>query len=418
MPNDPNEPQYRKFYVEWWKIRQSTIIAIVAIFLVLGLIGYGGWRFLKSDFVNKPDAPQAPKDAAIVISFEGDVRIIRAATRETILVTRQTFVSAGDTIQTQADGRAKIQMIDGSVLSIRANSTVVIRDSNSLFGGPNVRVTLDDGQINVRTDEQPANTENVVEVRESENKIGADTDASFDINKDNNSGEIRISRGSIETTVGGEKTVVRENEFAALNEGKIATKEKLLGPPIHNSPSSDEQLVGSLSGIADVMMRWQSPDVNLALSYSIQISKLPQFASPDAIIVDKQGLTSPSLAVGGLLPGTYYWRVKASSSSGQSSNWSAYWKFTVIKRENSKAIGVRDWNVESLGGTIYRVSGKTQPGATVRSQGKSVFALGDGAFLLQISAPGAQVTVEVSDDRGNRSSFVIGLPSGKLIKQF
>ncbi len=412
------EPKYRKFYVEWWNIRQRTVFILLAILLTFGLLGYGGYRFVKSDFVSKSENPEAPKDAAMVITFEGDVRIIRAATRETILVTRQTFVSAGDTIQTQADGRAKIQMIDGSVLSIRPNSTVVIRDSNSLFGGPNVRVTLDDGQINVRTEDQPANSENVVEVRESENRIGADTDASFDINKESNSGEIRISRGAVETTVGGEKTVVRENEFAALTDGRIGTKEKLLGPPVHNSPSSDQQFVAALNGAADVTFRWQSPDVNLSLVYAIQISKLPQFSSPDAIVVDKQGLTNPTLLVGGLLPGNYYWRVKAVSTSGQASNWSAYWKFTVIKRENSKAIAVRDWNVESLGGTIYRVSAKTQPGATVRSQGKSTFALGDGAFLLQISAPGNQTIVEVSDDRGNRSSYVLALPGGSVIRQY
>lgn len=418
MPKEPEGPKYQKFYVDWWNIRRRTIYLVTATLLFCGLTAFGIWKFMQSDFVNNPDGPEAPKDAAIVVSFEGDVRVIRAATRETILVTRQTFVSAGDTIQTQADGRAKIQMIDGSVLSIRPNSTVVIRDSSSLFGGPNVRVTLDDGQINVRTEEQPENTENVVEVRESENKIGADTDASFDINKENNSGEIRISRGSIETTIGGEKMVVKENEFAALNDGRLGTREKLLVPPIHNSPSSDQQLVGSMSGVTDVMFRWQSPDVNLALTYSIQVSKLPQFSPPDAILVDKQGLISPSLAVGGLFPGTYYWRVKALSSSGQSSNWSAYWKFTVIKRESSNAIGARDWNVESLGGPIYRISGKTQPGATVRSQGKSTFALGDGSFLLQISAPGNQTTVEISDERGNRSSFVIGLSSGNVIKQF
>jgi hypothetical protein len=412
------EPKYRKFYVEWWKIRQRTIFLLVAILGFIALTGAGVFFLLRGDFASKQDNPDAPKDAATVISFEGDVRIIRAATRETILVTRPTFVSAGDTIQTQADGRARIQMIDGSVLSIRPNSTVVIRDSTSLFGGPNVRVTLDDGQINVRTEQQPENTQNVVEVRESENRIGADTDASFDINKENNSGEIRISRGRVETTVGGEKTVVQENEFAALNDGKIGNKEKLLVPPVHNSPSSDEQLVGSLSGVADIMFRWQSPDVSLVLTYSIQVSKLPQFSSADSMVLDRQGLTSPSFPIGGLLPGTYYWRVKATSTSGQTSNWSAYWKFTVIRRESTKSIGARDWAVESLGGPIYRISGKTQPGATVRSQGKSTFALGDGAFLLQVSAPGTQTTVEISDDRGNRSSFVLALPGGKVLRQF
>ena len=412
------EPKYRKFYVEWWNIKRSTIYKLVAILVFFSLLGFGGWWLYKRNWlIPDPEASNIPKDAARVISFEGDVRIIRATTRETILITRPTFVSAGDTIQTQADGRAKIQMIDGSVLSIRANSTVVIRDSNSLFGGPNVRVTLDGGQINVRTENQPENTQNVVEVRESENKINSQTDASFGINQESGGGEIRISRGSVETTVGGEKTVVKENEYAPLDNGKLGTKEKLLAPPIHNSPSSNEQIVGSLSGATDIVFRWQSPDVNSVLTYILQIAKIPSFAA-DSIVIDRQGLTSPNFTLGGLLPGTYYWRVQANSNSGQTSNWSEQWKFSVIKREGSSSIGASGWQVEDLGGKIYRISGKTQSGATVRSQGKSTFAVGDGSFLLQISSPTVQTTVEISDDKGNRSSFVLNLSNGKIVKQF
>ncbi len=412
------ESKYRKFYVEWWNIKKSTIYKLVAIFVFLGALTYGGWWVLKSNWlVAQPELADAPKDAAKVISFEGDVRIIRAATRETILVTRPTFISAGDTIQTQADGRARIQMIDGSVLSIRANSTVVIRDSNSLFGGPNVRVTLDDGQINVRTEDQPENTQNVVEVRESENKINPQTDASFGINQQSGGGEIRISRGSIETTVGGEKTVVKENEYAALDGSRLANKEKLIAPPVHNSPSSNEQMVGSLSGAADLVFRWQSPDVTSVLTYSLQVAKLPSFAA-DSMVIERQGLTNPSFTLGGLLPGTYYWRVLASSNSGQASNWSEQWKFTIVKREGSTAIAASGWQVETLGGTVYRISGKTQPGATVRTQGKQTFATGDGSFLMQITSPSQQTTVEISDDRGNRSSFVLNLSNSRIVRQF
>lgn len=412
------EHKYRKFYVEWWNIKRSTVYKLVALLLFVAGASYGTWWMIKSNWlIATPEATEAPKDAARVISFEGDVRIIRAATRETILITRPTFVSAGDTIQTQADGRAKIQMIDGSILSIRANSTVVIRDSNSLFGGPNVRVTLDDGQINVRTEDQPANTENVVEVRESENRIGSQTDASFGINQQSGSGEIRISRGAVETTVGGEKTVVRENEYAALDSGRLANREKLIAPPIHNSPSSSEQIVSSASGAADIVFRWQSPDVSSALSYSLQIARLPSF-SPDSIVTERQGLTSATFTLGGVVPGAYYWRVAALSQSGQNSSWSEHWKFTVIKREASSAINVSAWKVDDLGGKIYRVTGKTQAGATVRSQGKQTFAAADGSFLLQIISPSAQTTVEVSDERGNRSSFVLNLAQSRVVRQY
>jgi hypothetical protein len=178
------EKKQRRFYVDWWQIRRSTIYGAAAIILLLsGLIGGGWWVYRNDFFLAKPETTDIPKDAARIVSFEGDVRIIRAATRETILVTKLTFVSAGDTIQTQADGRAQIQMIDGSTLSIRPNSTVVIRDSASIFGGTNVRVTLDDGQINVKTQDQTEQTENVVEVLESESRLFPQTDASFNINE-------------------------------------------------------------------------------------------------------------------------------------------------------------------------------------------------------------------------------------------
>ena len=149
---------------------------------------------------------------------------------------------AGDTIQTQADGKAQIKMIDGSTLSIRPNSTVVIRDSASLFGGTNVRVSLGDGQINVKTQDQGENTQNVVELKESENRLASQTDANFNTNDKSNGGEIRISRGSVETNAGGETTIVKENEFASVNNGKVVSKEKMLAPPTLIAPGQSAQI--------------------------------------------------------------------------------------------------------------------------------------------------------------------------------
>src|SRR5829696_2017058 len=239
------ENKYRKFYVEWWKIRKSTIYGLVAFVVVTGAVITGVWWALQYDWFAQQAAADSPKDAARIISFEGDVRITRAATRETILVTKETFVAAGDTIQTQADGRAVIQMIDQSVYSVRPNSTVVIRDISSIFGGTNVRVALDDGQINVRTNDQPANTENVVEMMDSETRLKSQTDASFNADAYSQDGEIRISRGSVETAIGGERATINANEFAAVNDGRIESREKLLLPPHPNSP-------GNLSQVVDV----------------------------------------------------------------------------------------------------------------------------------------------------------------------
>ena len=100
--------RYRKFYVDWWNIRRSTIYGSIAIVLFVGLIAGGTWYASLNNWFQAVENGEAPKDAARIVSFEGEVRITRAATRETILVTRATYVTAGDTIQRGRDKRSRI----------------------------------------------------------------------------------------------------------------------------------------------------------------------------------------------------------------------------------------------------------------------------------------------------------------------
>lgn len=408
---EPNK--YRGVYVDWWQIKRSTIYSGAALALFVAALLGGGWWLWRSEFFTaRQEIAAAPKDSAKVISFEGDVRIVRAATRETILVTNITYVSAGDTIQTQADGRAQVQMIDGSTLTIRPNSTVVIRDSASIFGGTNVRVTLDDGQINVKTQDQSEGTQNVVEVLESENRLFPQTDASFNINEQTNGGEIRISRGGVESNVGGEKTVVQANEFAAVNNGKISPKERLLDAPKPVAPTNSEQITAA----NDVSFRWQKPESNSPLSFHLQISKSPFFVA-DAIIIEREKLTSQIFTLANLASGTYYWRLRANAASGQASDWGEPWKFAVVKQATTESLAVSEWQVEKVGGNVHLISGRTQPGAIVRVAGREVFAASDGSFRLQISAAAPNITVEVSDERGNRSRYGLNLSSATATRQ-
>lgn len=406
--------KYRKFYVEWWNIRRSTIYGAMAIILLAATLAFGGWWASKNNWFAAGEAETYPMDSAKIISFEGEVRITRAATRETILVTKQTYVAAGDTVQTQADGRAIIQMIDGSVYSVRPNSTVVVRDTTSLFGGKNVRVRLNDGQLNVRTDEQPDNVKNIVEVAESENQLGPQTDASFDTDGENG-GEIRVSRGGVETTLGGETSKIGPDQYAAVNNGQLSAREKILAPPVPVAPGNSSQLIDAGGGVS-VGFNWQPPDQPVQ-SYYLQVAKSPWF-SPDAILVDRTGLGSNDFHLTGLTPGTYYWRVRALSRSGQTTNWNDAWKFTVVRRESNIRIELTDLKVESVGGGIFIITGKTQPGMAVRSQGRDTFAVSDGSFRLQVSSQSAETSIEIGDDRGNRAGFVVSLRTGRLMKRY
>lgn len=410
--------KYRKFYIDWWNIKRSTIYSAVFTIVFLSALIGGIWYAWKKDwFLAATEATNIPQDAGKLTSFEGDVRIIRATTRETILVTKTTYVLAGDTIQTQGDGRATVQMIDGSTLAIRPNSTVVIRDSSSLFGGKNVRVALDDGQINVKTEDQPADTKNVVEVMESENRLLPQTDASFNTNPTTNGGEIRISRGGVETNVGGQTTVIKENEFASVNNGKLGTKERIIGAPKPVSPDNSAQLLDTSGRGAAAVFRWQNSETVTGANYALQISKSPYFAA-DAILLEKQSLANSNYTLNDVPPGTYYWRARVTSGSGQTSDWGEPWKFSVVKRGGSQTIAAAEWKVEPVGGTIYRIAGKTQPGATVRIQGRETFAQSDGSFMLQVSSSLAETVVEISDEKGNKTTYALSLKTGTAVQRF
>lgn len=415
QPQHDEDLKYHKFYIDWWNIRKSTIYSLIA--LVILVIGAGGfyWWASRHDWFAAAATSDAPENSAQIISFEGDVRVTRSATRETIVVTRATYVAAGDTIQTQADGRAVLKMIDGSVFTVKPNSTIVVRDNSSIFSGKNVRVSLDDGQLNVRTDQQPENSENVVEVAESENKLMSDTDASFNADAQTNGGEIRISRGGVETTLGGQTTTLRENEFASVNNGQITNRERLLEPPHQTTPSNLAQILDTTGAGASVALAWQS---NGAANYYVQVSRSPYF-STDSILVDRPQLAATETRIGGLSPGTYYWRLRSTAKSGQTTDWNEPWKFQIVKNESGRSIEVSEWRSENIGGNVYLVSGRTQPGLAVRIQGREPMYVGsDGSFRIQVTTPSAVAAIEISDDRGNRSGFVLSLQTAKVMRRY
>jgi len=411
------EPQYKKIYVEWWKIRRSTIYGVLGFIIISCLIGGIVWLAMRGNWFSQENVMPTPKNAASILSFEGDVRIIRAATRETVVVTKETFIAAGDTIQTQADGKAIVQMVDGSVLTVRPNSTLIIKDNSSIFGGANVRVSLDDGQLNVRTEQLPEDAENVVEMSESETSIKSQTDASFDTDANTNGGEIRITRGSVDTTIGGAKTTISENEFASVNDGRIASKEQLLLAPRPVQPSDGSQVVDNSGAGVSVSFVWEDASTVPITGYYIQVSRSPIFAA-DAILVDRSSLTSREFRLAGLQPGTYYWRVRSTARSGQTSEWNPHAKFAVVRRGSSPTIDVSNWSVEPVGGSVYIISGRTQPGMLVRCQGNQIFAANDGSFRLQISSGSGEVPVEVNDDRGNRAGFLLSLRNSRVVRRF
>lgn len=414
MKNKPS-----RFYLEWWTIEKRTIYSIIGLFVLctaIGGAGYYVWAYgipFKKVFVQTNNA-----EGARFISFEGDVRVVRAATRETVVVTANTRLYPGDTVQTGSDGRARVNMADGSTLVVRPNSTVIVRDNARSENGlrTNVEVALDDGQINVKTETLNENTNNVVQTKQTKNKLDSQTDATFGVNPETQAAEIRISSGSVETqTSNGEKTTVRGGEYVSVNSaGTVSKREKLLNVPQPSSPRDLAKIFVSSNNSATATLSWQRPPMGSVAYYRVEVATSPFFVGAGRV-TERDKLESQNFFVSDLKPGTYFWRVRATATSGQVSEWSEPLKFIVAPRGAGDIVGVVEWKVDYLGGRIYVVSGKASPGTNIQILGRNTPADNDGQFQLQISVPdGTQdIGVEARDADGNYSHYSLNINSGK-----
>ena len=398
---------------DWWIIQKRFVYLVIAVFF-LCLLAAGAalyvWKygnpFKNVAIVNHPAG-------ARFISFEGDVRVIRAATREMIPANGDTELYPGDTVQTQASGRARIGLADGSTLVVKPNSTIIVRDNARADDGKktNVHVVVDSGQLSVRTEQQADGTTNVVETPKTKNTMGEKTSASFGVNPEGTE-EIRVSSGAIETTNrSGEKTSIKEGEYVSVNNsGRLSPAQKLLDVPQPARPHDLEQVLVGSNGAASVALKWQRPQSGTPSYYRVEVATSPFFVA-DGKVIERDQLVATEFGADDLRPGVYFWRVRATAVSGQTSDWSDPLKFVVTSRGTGSQVAVSNLSTELLGGSIYLVRGKAEPGTTIRVSGRETIAASDGAFQLQVTAASTtrELVVEAQDSRGNSSQYKVSL---------
>jgi hypothetical protein len=408
-----------RFAYDWWIIQKRFVYLVIAIFMLCGLAAgaavyvykYGN-PFRNVAIVNHPAG-------ARFVSFEGDVRVIRAATREMIPANSDTELYPGDTVQTQANGRARIGLADGSTLLVKPNSTIIVRDNARADDGKktNVHVRVDSGQLSVRTEQQADGTTNIVETPKTKSSMGEQTSASFGVNPEGTE-EIRVSTGAIETTNGaGEKASIRGGEYVAVNNsGRLSPAQKLLDVPQPARPHDREQVFVGPNGAASVDLKWQRPQTGTPSYYRVEVATSPFFVA-DGKVIERDQLVATEFGASDLRPGVYFWRVRATAASGQASDWSDPLKFVVTARGSSQ-VAVSDLSTELLGGSIYLIRGKADPGVTIRCSGRETIAAADGAFQIQVTAAAAsrELTLEAQDSRGNSSQYKVSLSvrSGRI----
>ena len=413
MPNKTS-----RFAFDWWIIQKRFVYLIIALFLLCGIAAGGALYVWKYGNPLKHVAEVRSSAGARFISFEGDVRVVRAATRETISASTDTELYPGDTVQTQASGRARISLADGSTLVVKPNSTIIVRDNARGDDGKksNVHVVVDSGQMYVKTEVQTEGATNVVETPQTKNKLGEQTGASFGVNPEGTE-EIRVNTGAVETTNrSGDKTSINANEYVSINnQGTISRPQRLLDVPVPAEPQDLQKVFVGDNGSAGVGLKWVRPQSGTAAYYRVEVATSPFFVT-DGKVIERDQLVATEFGASDLRPGVYFWRVRATASSGQTSDWSEPRKFVVAPRGTGSQVAVSNLAAEFLGGNIYLVRGRAEPGTTIRVGGREAIVPTDGSFQIQISIAGVQqVVVDAQDPQGNSSQYKLPL-SGRAAR--
>jgi hypothetical protein len=408
-----------RFAFDWWIVEKRFVYLMVAIFLACGAAAGAALYVWKYGNPFKNVAEMKYPAGARFIAFEGEVRVIRAATRETIPANADTELYPGDTVQTQANGRARVGLADGSTLVVKPNSTIIVRDNARADDGKrtNVHVSVESGQLSVRTEQQADGTTNVVETPKTRSTVGQSTNASFGVSSEGTE-EIRVSTGVIETTNNsGEKTSIRGGEYVSVNNsGRLSAAQRLLDVPQPSQPHDLEKVFVGSNGAASVALKWQRPQSGTPAYYRVEVATSPFFVA-DGKVIERDQLLATEFGASELRPGVYFWRVRATASSGQASDWSDPLKFIVATRGTGSQVAVSNLSAELLGGSLYLVRGRAEPGTTIKVSGRETIVAPDGSFQIQVTASGGarDVAIEAQDPQGNSSQYRVSL-SGRTAR--
>jgi hypothetical protein len=187
-----------------------------------------------------------------------------------------------------------------------------------------------------------------------------------------------------------------------------------LDVPLPSEPHDLEKVFTGGNGSASLLLKWQRPQSGAAAFYRVEVATSPFFVA-DGKVIERDQLAATEFGANDLRPGVYFWRVRGTASSGQVSDWSEPQKFIVATRGTGSQIAVSNLSAELLGGNIYLIRGKADPGTTIHALGREAVVPTDGNFQLQITTPGAmrEIVVDAQDAQGNSSQYKLSLGRGR-----
>jgi hypothetical protein len=115
---------------------------------------------------------------------------------------------------------------------------------------------------------------------------------------------------------------------------------------------TDKVVVGA-KGSANVGLKWLRPPSGSAAYYRVEVATSPFFVA-DGRVIERDQLVAMEFNASDLRPGVYFWRVRATAATGQTSDWSDPKKFVVASKGSGSQVAVANLTAELLGGNRRR----------------------------------------------------------------
>jgi len=350
---------------------------------------------------------QSSAGEAQIISMGGRVEVKRGELGDWEDARTRTSLRDGNYVRTSRTGSAEIMFVDGTLYRVRPNTLFLVSSRYGAGGKEGQTIRMEYGWVDLST-KNPS----LVATPEAEAQIREDSSASVAYDRTSKEGRFAAYQGSMRVqTADGSSLELGALEEVVQEEGALSDAYTLpAAPKLLRPPENLER-----TGRGELILAWDR--VDKASRYALQVARNQLFLD-NIIDTDQRLKRSATISLRG--EGSFVWRTAAIDEEGRRGPWSAVRRFRVsLDEEEDRSTGPQDREPPRLAlnqvqpyGSLFIISGQTEPGALVSVRGEPVTVDADGTFAktLQVHDRGWNfVEIRAKDAYGNEEKLPLRL---------
>jgi len=348
------------------------------------------------------DADGSPGSAgeAQFIAVQGGVEVRRGEQGEWEPAHSRDVLHSGDWVKTASGGSAEIVFLDGTLHTVRPSTLILVtRERAAIGAGTEQAISMEYGWVDLNTAQRGGR----VSTPSAEARVRRDSEAAVSFDRATDTARFTAFRGGVDVTSTGGVTKsigaleqIRQKGDLLTDATALPAAPEIVGPAAHVELTLDEG--------RRLVLSWQP--VSGAVGYALQVSRNRLFVDN---LIDVEARKKPEATLELRGEGTFQWRVAAVARDGLQGPWSNARSFRVVAgltpgERGDKTPPPLELEQVQVYGNLFIVSGRTEPGASVRINGEAALVQQSGSFTktLLVAREGWSVLELVaSDTSGN-----------------